>query len=462
MTDPNLNTSILRSSKSVPLQGTIRVPGDKSISHRALMLGALSIGETIISGLLEGEDVLCTAAAMRAFGAKISHGQDGLWRIYGVGIGGLQEPTSVLDMGNSGTSTRLLMGLTGGHNITATFAGDASLTKRPMQRVITPLEMMGAQVLARQGDRLPLTLQGAEDVLAIEYELPVASAQVKSAVLLAGLNASGTTTVIEKTPTRDHTEKMLQHFGLDVEVKEREDGARIIRLQGQGELHPCAIDVPGDPSSAAFPVVAALINKGSDITITGVGINETRIGLYTTLQEMGANIEFQNKRDQSGELVADIHVKYAGPLKGVDVPPERVPSMIDEFPILAVAASCANGTTRMTGLKELRVKESDRLLMVAKGLKACGVSLEMGEESLSVNSNGPGCMGGCEVETALDHRIAMSFLVLGSVAEKPIFVDDATSINTSFPGFADLMNDLGTKIEPPEGLPDYSLESVSK
>jgi 3-phosphoshikimate 1-carboxyvinyltransferase len=255
---------------------------------------------------------------------------------------------------------------------------------------------------------------------------------------------------------------MLQHFGLDVEVKEREDGARIIRLQGQGELHPCAIDVPGDPSSAAFPVVAALINKGSDITITGVGINETRIGLYTTLQEMGANIEFQNKRDQSGELVADIHVKYAGPLKGVDVPPERVPSMIDEFPILAVAASCANGTTRMTGLKELRVKESDRLLMVAKGLKACGVSLEMGEESLSVNSNGPGCMGGCEVETALDHRIAMSFLVLGSVAEKPIFVDDATSINTSFPGFADLMNDLGTKIEPPEGLPDYSLESVSK
>lgn len=299
---------------------------------------------------------------------------------------------------------------------------------------------------------MPLTLKGAEDALAIEYELPVASAQVKSAVLLAGLNARGTTTVIEKTPTRDHTENMLRHFGIDVKVEKHKDSARVIKLQGQGELKPCAIDVPGDPSSAAFPVVAALINEGSQITVTRVGINETRTGLYTTLKEMGADIEFKHIRTEGGERVADIHVKYAGPLKGIDVPPERVPSMIDEFPVLAVAAACAQGTTTMTGLKELRVKESDRLLMMAKGLKACGVSVEMGEESLTVSSNGPGCMGDCEIETALDHRIAMSFLVLGSVADEPVRVDDAAPISTSFPGFADLMNDLGAAIAPPEGF----------
>lgn len=452
-------SSQLISKRAVPLQGACRVPGDKSISHRALMLGALATGETIISGLLEGEDVLATAAAMRAMGARIGHGQDGLWRVYGVGIGGLQEPSAVLDMGNSGTSTRLLMGLVAGHDITATFTGDASLVKRPMNRVMTPLEMTGARFLGRSGGRLPLTVQGAQDALAIEYELPVASAQVKSAILLAGLNAAGKTTVIEKTPTRDHTENMLRHFGIAVSVEKRDDGARVIQVQGHGELSPCAIDVPGDPSSAAFPAVAALIAEGSEITIGRVGINETRTGLYTTLKEMGADIEFRNIRTEGGERVADIRVKGTGALKGIDVPESRVPSMIDEFPVLAVAAACANGTTRMTGLKELRVKESDRLLMMANGLQACGVRLEMGEDSLTVHGTGKPPEGGCGIETALDHRIAMSFLVLGSVTDQPVSVDDAAPINTSFPGFATLMNDLGAAIEPPEGLVEYKLEA---
>lgn len=431
--------------------GTVRVPGDKSISHRALMFGALSVGETIISGLLEGEDVLNTAAAMRAMGARILHGEDGLWRVFGVGIGGLQEPAGVLDMGNSGTSTRLLMGLVAGHDITATFTGDASLIKRPMGRVIAPLERMGARVLARSGDRLPLTLRGARDALAIDYTLPVASAQVKSAILLAGLNAPGITTVIETEPTRDHTENMLRHFGAIVDVETAANGANVIRLAGHQELKACAVDVPGDPSSAAFLAVAAALIPEAVLRLSDVGVNPRRDGIFTTLKEMGADIVYENRRDQAGEPVAAIMVRGGAILRGVDVPPSRVPSMVDEFPVLAVAASCAQGSTRMTGLKELRVKESDRLLMMAEGLKACGVSLEMGEDSLTIHGTGKPPRGGCTIETALDHRIAMSFLVLGCVSGEPIAVNDAGPIATSFPNFVSLMNDLGADIASPEG-----------
>ena len=445
MTDINLSQSVV-SRKSEPLKGFPLIPGDKSISHRSIMLGALAIGETIVSGLLEGEDVLCTAMAMRAMGAKVVQGDDGLWRINGVGVGGLHEPDQVLDMGNSGTSTRLLMGLVGGHNITATFTGDASLVKRPMKRVVTPLEMMGAEFMCRSGGRLPLTVKGAQDTLPIEYKLPVASAQVKSAVMLAGLNAAGRTTVIESKPTRDCTENMLQHFGVEVNTEELEDGAFAISLNGHQELHGCAIDVPRDPSSAAFPTVAALIVEGSEITMSNVGINPRRDGVFVTLKEMGADIRYENERLEAGEPVATIKVTGNNVMKGINVPEERVPSMIDEFPILAVAASCAEGTTRMTGLRELRVKESDRLLMMANGLKACGVNLEMGEDSLTIHGTGKPPKGGARVETALDHRIAMSFLVLGCATEEPVEIDDATPIKTSFPDFTDLMNDLGADI----------------
>lgn len=441
-----MNALIAR--KSAPLKGIARVPGDKSISHRALMFGALTIGETMISGLLEGEDVLHTAAAMRAMGAKIEKGADGLWRIYGVGVGGLRQPGAPLEMGNSGTSARLLIGLVGGHPVRATFTGDPSLSKRPMKRVMTPLEMMGVTFEATNGDKLPLTLTGPEDVLAIEYRLPVASAQVKSAILLAGLNARGATTVIEAVPTRDHTENMLRHFGVEVETQTLEDGAQAIRLRGQQMLQPGAVDVPGDPSSAAFPAVAAAITQGSEIRLSGVGVGERRNGLYVTLREMGADIEFQHERVQGGEKVADIIVRGNAPLKGIRVDPARVPSMIDEFPALAMAAACAEGTTVMTNLAELRVKESDRLLMVAEGLKACGVSLEMGEDSLTVHGNGKPPKGGAAIKTALDHRIAMSFLVLGGVTDEPVKIDDAAPIRTSFPNFTALMNDLGCAIGP--------------
>ena len=446
MNNQDYNPSSLSSRRCGALHGAVRVPGDKSISHRSLMFGALAVGETIISGLLEGEDVLATAGAMRALGAKIEHGSDGLWRVYGVGIGGLHEPDYVLDMGNSGTSTRLLMGLVAGHDITATFTGDASLVKRPMKRVIDPLQQMGATFMARSGGRLPLTVRGAQDAVPIEYTLPVASAQVKSAILLAGLNAAGRTTVIEPHPTRDHTENMLRHFGVDVDVEELGGGAFSVSVQGQQELAPCAIDVPGDPSSAAFPAVAALICDGSEISMSNVGINPRRDGIFVTLQEMGADVRYENVRSEAGEKVATIKVSGKNALKGIDVPEERVPSMIDEFPILAVAASCAQGTTRMTGLSELRVKESDRLLMMAKGLEACGVNLEMGEDWLSIHGTGKPPKGGAEVETALDHRIAMSFLVLGCASHEPISVDDARPIKTSFPDFVSLMNDLGADI----------------
>ncbi len=441
----NPYSGALTSRQCGALSGSAKIPGDKSISHRSIMFGALAVGETIISGLLEGEDVLHTASAMRAMGAKIHCGDDGLWRVHGVGVGGLQEPDSVLEMGNSGTSTRLLMGLVGGHDIAATFTGDASLVKRPMGRVIKPLEMMGAQFLGRSEGRLPLSVRGARDCLPIEYRLPVASAQVKSAILLAGLNAPGRTTVIEAHPTRDHTENMLRHFGVEVGKEKAEDGADAIYVCGHAELQACAVDVPGDPSSAAFAVVAALITEGSDITLPNIGINATRIGLFTTLQEMGGSIEFMNERVSAGEPIADLRIRGTGELKGIDVPEDRVPSMIDEFPILAIAAACAGGTTRMRGLAELRVKESDRLLMIAKGLKACGVTLEMGDDSLTVHG-GKAIAGGAQIETALDHRIAMSFLVLGMVAEAPIEIDDAAPIKTSFPNFIDLMNDLGGDI----------------
>ena len=434
------------SQKCGPLKGVTKVPGDKSISHRALMFGALTEGETMISGLLEGEDVLHTADAMRAFGAEIEKSDDGLWRTFGVGIGNLQSPKEPIEMGNSGTSTRLLIGLVGGHDMTATFTGDASLSKRPMKRVITPLSEMGASFKATDDDKLPLTVTGAKQATAIEYTLPVASAQVKSAILLGGLNANGTTTVIEEKPTRDHTENMLTAFGLDVEIKDLGNGASAISVAGGQTMQPCAIDVPGDPSSAAFPAVAAVLKKGSDILISSVGIGDRRNGIYLTLQDMGADIEFKNKRIEGGEEVADLVIKGDAPLKGIIVDPARNPSMIDEFPVLAMAASCANGTTTMTDLAELRVKESDRLLMVAQGLKACGVDLQMGEDTLTIHGNGKPPKGGAEIKTALDHRIAMAFLILGTVTDEPIAIDDSNPIRNSFPNFMELMNDLGCNI----------------
>jgi len=436
----------LTSRKSSSLQGTVRVPGDKSISHRSLMFGALAKEETMISGLLTGEDVLNTAAAMRGMGANVEEGDDGLWRTFGVGTGHLKTPTTILDMGNSGTSTRLIAGLVSGHNISATFTGDASLTKRPMKRIIDPLTQMGARFETAEGGRLPMTVHGAAKSKAITYRLPVASAQVKSAILLAGLNTEGKTTVIEDKPTRDHTENMLRHFGANVTVEDIEGGAQAITIDGPQELFGCAIDVPSDPSSAAFPTVAALLAEGSEIKLLGVGMNPRRTGIFTTLIEMGADITFKNQRVEGGEKVADILVKGTNTLKGVDVPEDRVPSMIDEFPVLAMAAACANGTTRMTGLEELRVKESDRLKMVADGLVACGVKLEMGEASLTIHGTGKAPKGGALIETALDHRIAMSFLILGIASDDPISVDDGSPIATSFPTFIELMNDLGAKI----------------
>ncbi len=435
----------LTSEKATPLHGTINVPGDKSISHRALMFGALAIGKTTVTGLLEGEDVLATAAAMREFGANIKHAHDGTWEIYGVGIGGLKQPDKPIDMGNSGTSTRLLIGLVATHPIEVSFTGDASLSKRPMNRVIKPLEQMNATFSASENGRLPLTVHGSKKPIPIEYRSPVASAQLKSAVILAALNTPGTTTLIEETPTRDHTENMLNTFGVDITTITQDDGALAISITGLQELTPCHIDVPGDPSSAAFPTVGAILNKGSDITIKNVGMNDRRNGIFITLQEMGADIRFKNERNCGGEPVADIIVRGSS-LKGINVPVARVPSMIDEFPILAVAAACANGTTTMRGLGELRVKESDRLLIMAEGLKSCGVNLEMGEDSLTIHGTGIPPVGNTLIQTELDHRIAMSFLVLGTVTDNPIHIDDGAPITTSFPNFIELMNDLGTSI----------------
>ena len=434
------------SKKSINLSGHIRIPGDKSISHRALMFGALANGETRITGLLEGEDVIHTAHAMRTMGAKIEK-QDGVFVIHGTGNGCLLEAQEPLDFGNAGTGARLTMGLVGTYAMKTRFVGDASLSKRPMGRILDPLRLMGVQVEAAEGDRLPLTLWGAVTPNPITYRVPMASAQVKSAVLLAGLNTPGITTVIEPVMTRDHTEKMLVGFGADLEVETDADGVRYIHLQGQGELSGQTITVPGDPSSAAFPLVAALITEGSDVTIENVLLNPTRTGLITTLLDMGADIAFQNKRQTGGEDVADIRVR-SSKLRGVRVPKERAPSMIDEYPVLAIAAAFAEGKTVMEGLAELRVKESDRLAAVANGLKINGVECEEGQDFLVVSGRPSGKnIGGGTVTTHLDHRIAMSFLVLGLRAERPVTIDDRRMIATSFPEFMDMMTNLGAKIE---------------
>lgn len=430
---------------TAPLIGDITVPGDKSISHRSLMLGALAVGETRITGLLEGEDVLATAAAMRAMGADIARLPDGEWRVHGVGVGGLLQPAGALDMGNSGTSTRLLMGLVASHPITATFVGDASLSGRPMGRVITPLGLMGATITATPGpgrQTLPLTLTGACPAIPLRYTLPVASAQVKSAILLAGLNTPGETTVIEPIATRDHSERMLAGFGAKLAISESLQG-RIITITGEAELKPQTIVVPGDPSSAAFPMVAALIVPGSDIIIRNVGINPTRAGLIAVLQAMGGRIDLQNERLVGGEPVADLHVRHSA-LTGIEVPPDGAPSMIDEYPILFVAAAFATGRTSCHGLEELRVKESDRIAVMAEGLAACGVACEELADGLIVHGQGGDPVpGGATIAARLDHRIAMSFAVLGLNAAQPVTVDDARPIATSFPGFVPMLEQLG-------------------
>lgn len=428
------------------LKGAPALPGDKSISHRALMLGALSVGETTVRGLLEGEDVLHTAQALRALGAEIERDETGTWRIHGVGVGGLGEAAQTLDMGNSGTAARLMMGLVASHAFTSFFTGDASLCRRPMGRVAEPLRRMGAQVIAREGGRMPLAVVGTAEPLPITYRVPVPSAQVKSAVLFAGLNAPGITTVIEPQPTRDHTERMLRAFGAEIEVSERDGGARAILLTGQPELTPRAVTVPADISSAAFPLAAALLVPGSEVTLRGVGTNPLRAGLLTTLAEMGAEITRQNARDDAGEPVADLIVSKTARLTGVVVPAARAPSMIDEYPILAALAATAHGVSRFDGLAELRVKESDRLAAIAAGLRANGVTAEIEGDSLTIHGCGGPVPGGGMVSTQMDHRIAMAFLVLGLAAKAPITVDDGTMIDTSFPDFVELMNGLGANI----------------
>jgi 3-phosphoshikimate 1-carboxyvinyltransferase len=435
----------LTARRGSPLRGRIRVPGDKSISHRALILGAMTVGETTISGLLEGEDVIHTADAMRALGARVERTGEGLWRIHGVGVGGFAQPSGPLDFGNSGTGCRLAIGAVAGCGITATFDGDASLRSRPMRRVLDPLEKMGARVLqAAEGDRLALTLQGAADPIPIIYESPVPSAQLKSAVLLAGLAAPGETTVIEAEATRDHTERLLKHFGAKITSKPHGEHGRRIVLHGQPELEPSNVVVPADPSSAAFPMVAALIVPGSELILEAVMTNALRTGLFTTLREMGANIETLQTRDDGGEEVADLRITTSQ-LKGVEVPPERAPSMIDEYLILAVAASFAEGITRMRGLKELRVKESDRLEATADMLRVNGVAVEIDGDDLIVHGKSS-VAGGGEVKTHMDHRIAMSALMMGLASEQPVRIDDSAFIATSFPGFVELMRSMGADL----------------
>lgn len=435
---------------SGPLNGKVRVPGDKSISHRALILSALAVGKSRIEGLLEGEDVLATAEALRSMGVTIDKSGD-VWTVYGVGVGGLMQPESALDMGNSGTSTRLLMGLIASHNISATFIGDASLSKRPMGRVIDPLREMGADITARQTSDhkacLPLTVRGICSAVPIDYRLPVASAQVKSAILFAGLNAPGITRVIEPIPTRDHSETMLKGFGADISVEIDEAGIRIISLAGEAELSPQKIKVPGDPSSAAFPVVAALLVPGSDIIVENVGINPTRAGLFEVLKKMGGDIQFKKMRKVGGEPVADIHVKHST-LQGIEVPAELTPSMIDEFPILFVAAALANGCTKTSGLHELRIKESDRLAQMAEGLKLLGVDLTEKEDGLTITGNGGKPLSVAQkkasIKTAFDHRIAMSFAIAGLVSKTGVSIDDMSPVETSFPAFEKLLTELAS------------------
>ncbi len=437
--------SPLTARRAGALKGRARVPGDKSISHRALIFGALTVGETRISGLLEGEDVINTSKAMRALGAEVERVAEGAWRVHGVGVGGFRAPAGVLDFGNSGTGCRLVMGAVAGCPVTATFDGDASLRRRPMKRILDPLELIGAHAASStDGGRLPLTLAGACDPIPIVYRTPVPSAQIKSAVLLAGLAAPGETTVVENEASRDHTERLLKHFGADVRVEADGAQGRKITLRGEGELAPAPVVVPADPSSAAFPLVAALLVPGSEVILTDVMTNPLRTGLIVTLREMGADIEALDLRSDGGEEMADLRVR-ASALRGVEVPAARAPSMIDEYPVLAVAASFAQGTTVMRGLKELRVKESDRLSAVADGLAANGVEIEIEGDDLIVHGKGR-VAGGGTVATHMDHRIAMAFLVMGLASEKPVRVDDAAIIATSFPGFSSLMRGLGADL----------------
>ena len=435
----------MTSHKSGPLRGQADVPGDKSISHRSLILGALSLGETRIQGLLEGDDVLDTGKAMQAFGAEVINHGGGSWSVHGVGVGGFAEPDQVIDCGNSGTGVRLIMGAMATSPITATFTGDGSLNKRPMGRVTDPLALFGAQSHGRSEGRLPLTLIGAGQPLPVRYEVPMPSAQVKSAVLLAGLNAPGQTVVIEKEATRDHTERMLVGFGAELTVDET-DAGRVITLTGQPELCPQDITVPRDPSSAAFPVCAALIVEGSEVLVPNIGLNPTRAGLFYSLQEMGADLTFENMREEGGEPVADLRAKYSPDMQGIAVPPERAASMIDEYPILSVVASFAHGVTRMHGVKELRVKESDRIEAMATGLRAAGVTVQDGPDWWHVHGLGGAVKGGALAATHLDHRIAMSFLILGMGAREGMSIDDGGPVATSFPIFEPLMAALGASI----------------
>ena len=436
----------MTSSACGPLTGVAEVPGDKSISHRSLILGALSVGETTVSGLLEGQDVLDTGRAMQAFGAEVINHGNGDWSVHGVGVGGFAEPDQVIDCGNSGTGVRLIMGAMATSTITATFTGDASLNKRPMARVTDPLALFGAQAVGRAGGRLPMTIVGAADPVPARYTVPVPSAQVKSAVLFAGLNAPGETVVIEAEATRDHTERMMAGFGADIRTEETAEG-RVITLKGQPELVPQHIVVPRDPSSAAFPVCAALIVPGSDVLVPNIGLNPTRAGLFTTLREMGADLQYENMREEGGEPVADLRARFSPDLKGIEVPAERAASMIDEYPVLSVVASFADGETYMPGVRELRVKESDRIDAMANGLRAAGVGVEDGPDWWTVSGRGHGNVpGGATAASHLDHRIAMSFLVMGMATARPMSVDDGGPIATSFPIFEPLMASLGAQV----------------
>lgn len=436
----------MSSHKCGPLKGEAHVPGDKSISHRSLIFGAMAVGETVITGLLEGEDVLDTAKAMRAFGAEVNRDEDGTWHVHGVGVGGFAEPDNVIDCGNSGTGVRLIMGAMATSNITATFTGDASLNSRPMARVTDPIALFGASSVGRSGGRLPMTIVGAADPVPVRYTTPMPSAQVKSAVLLAGLNAPGETVVIEKEATRDHTERMLAGFGADITSVDTEEG-RVITLKGRPELKPQTIVVPRDPSSAAFPVCAALIVEGSDVLVPNIGLNPTRAGLFETLRDMGADLTYENLREEGGEPVADLRAKFSPNLKGIEVPPARAASMIDEYPVLSVVASFAEGDTVMRGVKELRVKESDRIEAMASGLRLNGVEVEDGDDWWIVKGRGHGKVpGGATCVSHLDHRIAMSFMVMGMATEAPVSVDDGSPIATSFPIFEGLMGGLGADL----------------
>jgi len=443
----NPKPTVMRALRSSSLKGVVSIPGDKSISHRSLILGALAIGQTRITGLLEGQDVLDTAKAMVAFGAVVEKNDQSEWLVDGVGVGGFAEPSTVVDCGNSGTGVRLIIGAMSTTPINATFTGDHSLNSRTMERVTNPLSKFGVTTFGRSKGRLPMTVIGARSPIPVKYDVPVPSAQVKSALLLAALNAPGETIITEKETTRDHTERMLSSFGADISV-ENISNRRSIKLCGHSELNGQNICVPSDPSSAAFPICAAIIVEGSDILVPNITLNETRAGLYKTLIEMGANLSFENEREESGEPVADIRACFSPDMKGVEVPPERAASMIDEYPILSVVAANATGKTIMRGVKELRVKESDRIDVMAKGLRANGVFVDEGEDWWVVKGNGMGSVkGGSICQTFLDHRIAMSFLVLGLSSQNYVEIDDCLPIKTSFPNFIELMLEIGANME---------------